>query len=96
MIRGEDRVAGQVWSFRESDLEQTLKVLDRIEGTNQPGAANDYDRCQVIANLASDEQLLADAYLFAKPQFLAQFTYLPPELNVDGTLYAIWPRHAAW
>jgi gamma-glutamylcyclotransferase (GGCT)/AIG2-like uncharacterized protein YtfP len=39
MLPGKERIAGECWSFLEGQLPSVLLVLDRIEGTNQPGQA---------------------------------------------------------
>jgi len=48
---GDDRVLGECWAFPESDSESVLNVLDAIEGTNQPGQPNLYDRVQMEVHL---------------------------------------------
>ena len=47
MTPGGDRVAGQVWQFRRDQMPAVLRVLDRIEGTNQPGQADLYRRVEI-------------------------------------------------
>jgi len=44
MKPGETRVKGEYWLFCESDLADVLETLDAIEGTNQPGVADLYQR----------------------------------------------------
>lgn len=44
MRPGTARIAGECWQFDQIDVPTVIRALDRIEGTNQPGAANLYDR----------------------------------------------------
>jgi gamma-glutamylcyclotransferase (GGCT)/AIG2-like uncharacterized protein YtfP len=91
-----DKVAGQVWSFEAQDLPATFKVLDMIEGTNQPGRENNYDRKLVEVYLECGEQLKASVYLFARLDLLSGFAYLAPEVEADDQHLSIWPRGASW
>lgn len=97
MVAGTDRVAGELWSFADSDLPDTLSVLDRIECTNQPGSDNEYDR-EVVPVYAgeSDERHSAFVYIFAERAMLASFRYLPPKLQECGNIYSIWPEGSNW
>ena len=44
MRPGNDRVVGECWRFAPEQIDEILVVLDQIEGTDQPGSANLYDR----------------------------------------------------
>ncbi|MFK7736160.1 MAG: gamma-glutamylcyclotransferase [Pirellulaceae bacterium] len=97
LIDGEDRVAGQLWSFEDSKISQTLQVLDQIEGTNQPGQANDYDRVRrPVWLIDTGEAIEAQFYLFALLELLPRLDYLSPKLKVGDGHYSIWPSDAEW
>ena len=97
MILGSDRIAGQVWAIRDEDMEQTCKVLDEIEGTNQAGCANLYDRVQVdVVLLDSGERLRASTYIYAKPEQLANSQVAAPSLMLNQQAYCIWPPGSTW
>ncbi|KAA1259258.1 Gamma-L-glutamyl-butirosin B gamma-glutamyl cyclotransferase [Rubripirellula obstinata] len=44
MRQGDEKVQGEVWTFRDEHVPEVTRVLDGIEGTNQPGVPNLYDR----------------------------------------------------
>lgn len=43
-LGGESWLLGEIWQFHEDDLEETTRVLDRIEGYQPGGANNEYNR----------------------------------------------------
>ena len=97
MLTGKDRIAGELWTFRDEDLPTTFEVLDEIEGTNQPGQPNDYDRVVQEVVLRSDHKVVqASTYQFALLDLVPTFEYLPPALAHDGELYSVWPKDAKW
>ena len=98
MTAGDDCVLGEVWTFRANELERTFEVLDEIEGTNQPGMANEYDRVTVEVTMASGEQLVASTYHFVDHSRLLPRTYISPrklqsDLFGDSEMaFSQWPR----
>jgi gamma-glutamylcyclotransferase (GGCT)/AIG2-like uncharacterized protein YtfP len=97
LIDGEDRVAGQLWSFEDKQIIKTLEVLDQIEGTNQPGQANDYDRVRrPVWLIDTGETIEAQFYIFAILDLLPQFEYLSPSFKFQDHNYSIWPSDAEW
>ncbi|MFG0255156.1 MAG: gamma-glutamylcyclotransferase [Rhodopirellula sp. JB053] len=44
LTSGHDRVQGELWTFRPDQMRDVLEVIDVVEGTNQPGTSNLYDR----------------------------------------------------
>ncbi len=92
MIPGGDRVLGEIWQFRDADLPETLRILDAIEGTNQPGEPNLYYRCitQAIAFPDADADP-AYTYVWAAPDSLPTAGYLRPTIDLGGALYSCWP-----
>lgn len=68
IVAGNDRVAGEAWSYRAEDMPEILSQLDAIEGTDQPGEPNLYDR--VVVDVYDDcDQPLGRfcTYHYAKP-----------------------------
>ena len=96
LLPGNDAVAGQVWGIQEVDMPLTLQVLDEIEGTNQPGMRNDYDREKITVHLQDGGCLEAERYVFARRELVRNFTYLEPELEFAGRQLSIWPKGSAW
>ena len=96
LVEGQDAVAGEVWSFEEADLAETLEVLDRIEGTNQPGEENYYNRDRATVFLQEGGQHEAFLYRFARIEQLAEFAYVRPKLDCGGQLLSIWPEGCKW
>ena len=95
---GQDRVLGEVWTFLVADLERTFEVLDEIEGTNQPGMVNEYDRVTVDVTLASGERVAASTYHFVDQSKLNAKSYIAPgkmefdPLGVGQLEFSRWPR----
>lgn len=100
LVHGTDAVAGQVWAIHEEDISATLKVLDEIEGTNQPGMRNDYDREIATVYLQSGRELKASVYMFAKQELLQHFSYIEPDLDFESQFnfeqLSIWPPGSDW
>ena len=93
---GEDRVAGQVWTIAAEDVAETIRVLDWIEGTNQPKYPNEYDRVKIEVQYLDGSHASASAYIFANMEMLELAEYLPPSIEVDGSHYSIWPDESPW
>lgn len=100
MLRGNDRVVGELWSFVADDVAIVSEVLDRIEGTNQGNARNEYDResAEVFlldAVVEPGAALKANVYIFARQELIATFKRVQPRPMADGTLAAAWPVSAS-
>jgi gamma-glutamylcyclotransferase (GGCT)/AIG2-like uncharacterized protein YtfP len=60
MRLGHDRVRGECWRFAPEQMNLVREVLDQVEGTDQPGTANLYDRVVVeVYSLASIDRAQA-------------------------------------
>jgi gamma-glutamylcyclotransferase (GGCT)/AIG2-like uncharacterized protein YtfP len=94
MVHGEDRVLGEVWSFPKAEIEKVFTALDRIEGTNQPGQTNEYDRVTVVVQLEDGRQLLASTYYYARHEILERLAPQRPSLQLEGQTYVVWPSAA--
>lgn len=46
LVEGEQWVRGEAWEIASADLAETLRVLDQIEGFQQPHEANQYERIE--------------------------------------------------
>lgn len=92
----EDCVAGQLWTFAKADIPRTLKVLDQIEGTNQPGFENEYDREVRQVRLHDDQTFEASMYIYAKLDMLPLFNYLQPTIRFGDRRLSIWPKDCIW
>lgn len=97
MIAGISRIAGQLWTYSESQIDEVRKVLDCIEVTNQPGYPNEYDRVEVEVNLLDGSKLPAETYLFSRPAELTKIGRLiAPSLKLEQANYVIWPLSSPW
>jgi len=84
-----DWVRGEVWSFNENDLPETLSVLDEIEGTNQPGSYNLYDHVAVRCydDIHCETFIGALAYQYSSSRNLRYSRRLHPH---DGESFVYW------
>lgn len=98
MVPGEERVAGQLWSFQKGDLPTILEALDRVEGTNQPGQTNEYDRIEIQVTLRDSIQMVpALTYIYARRKLLEQCgRRVENSVQVAGMPYVIWPIGCSW
>lgn len=97
MIAGKARIAGQLWTYSESQIDEVRKMLDCIEVTNQPGYPNEYDRVEIEVNLLDGSKLLAETYLFSRPAELTKIARLvPSSLVYEHAEYVIWPHSSPW
>lgn len=87
MIHGRNRVAGELWSFDEELVNDTLRTLDAIEDFF--GEPTDLYRREIVECEAEGEStpLLAYAYYYARPHELDLTTEIQP--SADGKCY--WP-----
>lgn len=98
MLAGHDRVAGEVWTFRGRDLPRVLEILDRIEGTNQPGQTNEYDRVEISVRIqGTSGEVTAQTYVYSRPGELERYGRRVGEsLELSGARYVIWPIGSPW
>ncbi|MCM2371245.1 gamma-glutamylcyclotransferase family protein [Aporhodopirellula aestuarii] len=97
MTPGEDRVTGELWRFAREVMDQVLQVIDEVEGTDQPGCPNLYDRvtCDVftIESVARENVVEADCltrawgYHYSTPPELDGFVRIRP----TPLLTVSWP-----
>ncbi len=88
LIDGTDTVVGELWFVNESDLVETLRVLDEIEcfGVDDVDL---YVRVTITCASLAGETFRAYTYHFAHPQDLDSATRVAPD--DDGLCR--WPRH---
>ncbi len=93
-----DKIAGQVWSFQRSEFDMIIKTLDRIEGTNQPHQANEYDRVELPVTIReTDAQIIAQTYIYSRPLDLRRNSRrLPASVDWKEEQYAVWPTRCDW
>ena len=92
MREGIDRVLGEIWQFEPVDMPAVLKALDRIEGTNQPGAADLYHRVLVEVFDTSGNALgHAHSYRYASDPIADGFVLIEP---AAAETYVAWPAGA--
>lgn len=98
MTPGDRRVAGQCWTFPADDEAEVMRVLDQIEGTNQPGHRNLYDRIRVNVTMLGDDgpAITAWTYVYAIDPLANRFVELPRSVpageTVPGDALVRWPE----
>ena len=66
MVKGKDRVVGELWKFESSDLKLVVNTIDKVEGYQQPGHVDLYHRVQVpVFGLQGWPEGLAFTYHYA-------------------------------
>lgn len=90
MRPGDDRVAGECWEFETSDMPAVVHALDIVEGTDQPGIPNLYDRVtvEVFSPIVSDPSVWAYGYHYATDPAEDGFVKIAADAK---TGYARWP-----
>ncbi len=81
--KSDDTVSGEVWEFREEDMDRVLQVIDRVEGYRDRDD-DLYKRITVIAEYGEGADKVM-AYEFANPIDETRFKKIEP---VDGV--ATW------
>lgn len=95
LLAGSDRVLGELWSFEPSQMAAVLEVLDRIEGTNQPGLPNEYDRLQVQVTSWAGGKLEASTYRCADQAIADRLEPLVANCFIEDEPYVQWPSDKA-
>ncbi len=96
LLSGKALVGGEVWSYREEEMAQVRQTLDAIEGTDQPGQANEYDRALSVAYLLNGHAVQVELYRYAQPERLANCVRVTPWLEWQGRRFAVWPIGVNW
>lgn len=91
LLAGNERVLGELWSFHPHDIAAVFEKLDRVEGTNQLGVPNEYDRVRVIATGQTLGETSASTYRYANLWQAEQFTPMAASHVIDGQAYVQWP-----
>lgn len=47
LVEGEEWIRGEAWKIAHRDLAETIRVLDQIEGFQQPQGADQYQRIEI-------------------------------------------------
>lgn len=89
MIRGPDRVQGELWRFSAETLSRVLEVLDEVEGTNQPGSPDLYHR-DVVEVFDETRNLLGHAFTYRYASDPIDDGFHPLEPNEQGCV--AWPQ----
>ena len=87
LVPGNDWVRGELWVLAEEDLEETLRVLDRVEGYAQPGERDWYRRDVIECILADGTRRQAFVYYHARPEEIRHHPRVMPDS--DGVRH--WP-----
>jgi gamma-glutamylcyclotransferase (GGCT)/AIG2-like uncharacterized protein YtfP len=65
MIAGNDHVLGELWTFEPPDVDKVVAALDLLEGTNQPGQIDLYQRIvSPVYNLRGEQVTQAFLYFY--------------------------------
>ncbi len=96
---GKHWLLGEIWEFNPSDMSQTIRELDLIEGYRPDGQENEYVREVVCAEFVGTESIPtmmhAYAYFLAQPKRLELARPIKPFLQFMGRPVAAWPDSIA-
>ena len=93
MTAGDTPIIGELWSFLSHEEKAVIRVLDEIEGTNQPGEPNLYDRVRLtVRTIETSEEFVANAYLYSDLSALRAYQPMQPAILDERTQihYASW------
>ena len=76
LLSGDDKVLGELWSFRQADFDAIVKVLDDIEEYRPGDPYNLYSRKVIDCETLSGRRTVAQTYLYARLLDLPTFTRL--------------------
>jgi gamma-glutamylcyclotransferase (GGCT)/AIG2-like uncharacterized protein YtfP len=83
---GEDQVRGEVWEIAAEHVDETISVLDRVEGHEQLG--NDlYVRRVAVCHLEDGREIEAWTYYYGDVSRLIESQRIRP----TATGWAVWP-----
>jgi gamma-glutamylcyclotransferase (GGCT)/AIG2-like uncharacterized protein YtfP len=91
LLEGNDRIHGELWSFKECDIAWVRQVLDKVEVTNQPGVPNEYDRVPVLVQLFDGGEVTAETYRLASQSSAFPMVPVAPSLWIQDQRYVVWP-----
>lgn len=78
LVSGERAIMGELWQFREDDIEVTLQTLDEIEWFGQDGNDLYVREVKSCRSMAGDERQ-AFVYLYANPSTIATAPIVLPD-----------------
>ena len=80
LVPGNERVVGELWSFAETHISETLMVIDQVEGYSS--SENDlYRRLSIKATTMNDEEMDAFTYHYCQSAELVDDLLIPPDAN---------------
>jgi gamma-glutamylcyclotransferase (GGCT)/AIG2-like uncharacterized protein YtfP len=88
---GDDPVLGEVWTLNQAEMDETLRVLDDVEGYTPGGLGNEYERVVETATLEDGSTIEVYVYRFAVTARLTRFRRIRPFVQVNTVLCAAWP-----
>lgn len=93
---GSGRVLGELWQFGPGDIADVIRVLDQIEGTNQPGYPDLYCRV-VIETYSPVGQPLgrASTYRYAQNLTADGFRQITPDAGAAPDSFVTWSQPQA-
>jgi gamma-glutamylcyclotransferase (GGCT)/AIG2-like uncharacterized protein YtfP len=90
MRRGDDRVLGEFWQFDPAAIPAVLATLDQVEGTNQPGQPDLYQRF-VAPVIGLDGRPLGNAWCYRYAIDPTGDGFTPVKPPADGDDFVRWP-----
>ncbi len=97
LIQGVDNVAGELWTFHESDMQRVLHELDLVEEYREGmGAANLYTRHVVSCWVRGQSDAEVRAFIYFYNQTLAGYKHIVPAYSFGDRRFALWPEDADW
>lgn len=89
LVPGDDRVRGELWRFHPADMDETLRVLDEVEGATQLGDAY-YRRIVVTCRCDDGQDCAAFAYEFVDRERLKNHPIVPADMHGE----CVWTGEA--
>ncbi len=91
ILVGQDNVLGELWTFEQRNVSNTLHVLDEVEGFDASRRDNLYIRIETDVILEGGMLVRAFVYQYAQPGRPTSMRRIAPYQEFDGHLCATWP-----
>lgn len=94
IVPGKGWVLGELWTFLEEDMAETILVLDRVEGYQELGKGNEYERKVVeteVHSVTGAQFQKAFAYFAANPKVAALAKPIEAFRRAFDRPVAAWP-----
>jgi gamma-glutamylcyclotransferase (GGCT)/AIG2-like uncharacterized protein YtfP len=93
LLPGLDWIRGELWQLAPEDIQETLSVLDDVEGYVQHENENLYQRIVIDVYATPGGPFWAQAYTYhlVRPDLVKTAIEVPMRFRSDGMTYTEWP-----